>query len=135
MEKSTIVGIGLLAVVGVGAYVYLKGKKSPIVSTTATSTQTASGIDQTRGITELSSPNYIEAKRIAGNMSKIPSGVTYRKNPQEIESWRKLSEQNIKIISLFGGIAPNTDQIKAVMTKRINALGYKVLPNYDIEKM
>ena len=32
MEKSTVLGIGLLAVVGVGAYVYLKGKKSPIVS-------------------------------------------------------------------------------------------------------
>ena len=39
----------------------------------------ALNIDQTRGISELSSPNYIEAKRIVGNMKEIDNiGKKYK---------------------------------------------------------
>jgi|694.fasta_scaffold28026_2 hypothetical protein len=47
MEKSTALGIGLLAVVGVGAYVYLKRKKS---TTTTTTTTSSSAVDSSLGL-------------------------------------------------------------------------------------
>jgi len=114
MEKSTIIGIGGLALAGVGAYLYIKSRKAPISSTVPTQPTPptndikaladlgvkieepkvtpyvapsvpvptvsleniqkallALNIDTTRSVTELSSPNYIEAKRIVGNMKEI----------------------------------------------------------------
>lgn len=101
-------------------------------------------IDQTRSITELSSPNYIEAKKIAGNMKEIDSIVKiayakYRgsKNPMagvDKDLVSKLSEQSISTYG-NGSFNPSITQLLANMTKKINALGYKVLANYDIEKM
>jgi hypothetical protein len=102
----------------------------------------ALGIDQTRGISELASPNYIEAKRIAGNMKEISSmagainmgggsGGTWTYPKSVLDTYSKLSEQKVSS-------PPPTffkSDLLANMTKKVNALGYKVLPNFDIEKM
>ena len=120
-------------------------------------------IDQTRGINELASPNYIEAKRIAGNMKEIDNiGKKYksylagdlfgyrvdidRLNELSVGFPSKWSAQTKGAFILYftfnngGKIESYSDsgafvKCLSVMTKRINALGYKVLPNYDIEKM
>jgi hypothetical protein len=201
MEKSTVLGIGLLAVVGVGAYVYLKGKKSPIVSTTDTSTQTAPPTDdtkllqdlgvkieepkvtpyvkpvegvplltaenlqkallalnigttssnQTRSIAELSSPNYKEAQSLASKISGISrisvrsgnyvtptqgktlsgyygSAVGFETNCYSLPSGRG------RVCSDFKLSISKEDMLKNI-TAKLNALGYKLLPNFDIEKM
>jgi hypothetical protein len=188
MKNSTVLFvIGILGLGGVGAYLYLKGKKAPTLGSVADQTlglapkddtklladlgvkveepkQTpyvapvegvplltaenlqkallALGIDQTRSITELSSPNYIEAKRIAGNMKEIDfimktKLITGSKNPMagiDKNLVSKLSEQSI---STYGNglFNPSVPKLLVNMTQKVNALGYKVLPNFDIEKM
>ena len=192
MKNSTILVVGTLALVGAGAYVYLKGKKTPTVADnslglTPTKDDTkllvdlgvkteepkatpyvkpvegvplltaenlqkallALNIDQTRSITELSSPNYIEAKRIASNMKEIDniqkkkiglvslgggSGGSWYWKTDRID---ELSGIDVKSPTTTGGarLTPSFADILSMMTKKVNALGYKVLPNFDIEKM
>jgi hypothetical protein len=208
MEKSTVLGIGLLAVVGVGAYVYLKGKKSPIVSTTATSTQTAPPTDdtkllqdlgvkieepkvtpyvkpvegvplltaenlqkallalnigttssnQTRSIAELTSPNYIQAKKLANDIQYL-SSYKFKKTPINSKYIQEYSYSEIQMLSkYYGSTVPSSrymcagakgggvddctyksgvskEEVIRSMTAKLNALGYKLLPNFDIEKM
>jgi hypothetical protein len=107
----------------------------------------ALGIDQTRGINELASPNYIEAKRIVGNMKEIDkmSKILAGKINDVDAYLEKLSElygATVKRASVNKqwtnqplAISPSGQSMLAVMTSKINALGYKVLPNFDIEKM
>ena len=109
----------------------------------------ALNIDQTRSITELSSPNYIEAKRIASNMKEIDniqkkkiglvslgggSGGSWYWKTDRID---ELSGIDVKSPTTTGGarLTPSFADILSMMTKKVNALGYKVLPNFDIEKM
>jgi len=203
MEKSTVLGIGLLAVVGVGAYVYLKGKKSPIVSTTDTSTQTAPptddikllqdlgvkieepkvtpyvkpvegvplltaenlqkallalNIDQTRSITELTSPNYIQAKKLANDIQYL-SSYKFKKTPINSKYIQEYSYSEIQMLSkYYGSTVPSSrymcagakgggvddctyksgvskEEVIRSMTAKLNALGYKLLPDFGIEKM
>ena len=56
MEKSTALGIGLLAVVGVGAYVYLKRKKS---TTTTTTTTSSSAVDSSLGLPAITTTSVV----------------------------------------------------------------------------
>jgi len=192
MKNSTILVFGILGLGGVGAYIYLKGKKALTLGSVADDTLgltpkddtklladlgvkveepkatpyvkpiegvplltaenlqkalLALGIDQTRGITELSSPNYIEAKRIAGNMKEIDrmSKILASKINDVDAYLEKLSGlygANVK--RAFVGkqwtnqplaISPSGQSMLTVMTAKVNALGYKVLPNFDIEKM
>ena len=191
MEKSTVIaGISLLAVAGMGTYIYLKGKKSTTTNSTVTTptpptddikllqdlgvkieepkvtpyvkpiegvplvsleniqkSLLALGIDQTRGINELASPNYIEAKRIVGNMKEIDkmSKILAGKINDYDAYLEKLSELygatvkrpfvNKQSTNQPLAISPSGQSMLAVMTSKINALGYKVLPNFDIEKM
>ena len=206
MEKSTVLGIGLLAVVGVGAYVYLKGKKSTnttsgtssvadsslglstaspspttesakllqdlgvtITPTTLTlnikpnegvplltteniqKALSALGIDPTRSVSkELSLPNYVEAKKIASDMKVINDGEgaidlfsygnpTKWIYPKEIlNKFSSLAGQTVTSTSSYSKIPPlkpSRSELLSNMTKKVNALGYKVLPNFDIEKM
>ena len=123
----------------------------------------ALNIDQTRGISELSSPNYIEAKRIAGNMKEIDNiGKKYksylagdlfgyrvdidRLNELSVGFPSKWSAQTKGAFILYftfnngGKIESYSDsgafvKCLSVMTQKINSLGYKVLPNFEIEKM
>ena len=141
MEKSTILGIGLLSVVGVGAYIYLKGKKSttPISSSstsTNTTTNTTSGssstVNSSLGLPTTSSPsaeeqkNYLEAKDLARIL---------------LLNNARIFDNEFKLLITKYGVAwnPMISSIPSIFSKRptarINALGYKVLPNYDIEKM
>ena len=123
----------------------------------------ALNIDQTRGISELSSPNYIEAKRIVGNMKEIDNiGKKYksylagdlfgyrvdidRLNELSVGFPSKWSAQTKGAFILYftfnngGKIESYSDsgafvKCLSVMTQKINSLGYKVLPNFEIEKM
>ena len=206
MKNSTIVGIGGLALAGVGAYLYIKSRKAPIVSSVPSVTPPTNdikaladlgvkieepkvtpyvapsvpvptvsleniqkallslGIDQTRGISELSSPNYIEAKKIAENikiLSKIRVGTitNSRSNIPSTTPTIVYSDSSSVIFSaidietlsnLYGssvkgrcadsrgnqcGLSMSIQDMVNNMTKKINALGYKLLANYDIEKM
>jgi hypothetical protein len=195
MKNSTIVGIGGLALAGVGAYLYIKSRKAPIVSSVPSVTPPtndikaladlgvkieepkvtpyvapsvpvptvsleniqkallALNIDQTRGISELSSTNYIEAKKIADDMREISS---IEKNRTGLISlgggsggsytWSKATTDRISLLSkinvtsysgtgMTNKLRPSFADILSMMTKKVNALGYKVLPNFDIEKM
>jgi hypothetical protein len=208
MEKSTLIaGISLLAVAGMGTYIYLKGKKSTTTNSTVTTPTPptddikaladlgvkieepkvtpyvapsvpvptvsleniqkallALGIDQTRGITELSSPNYIEAKKIAENIkilskirvgtitnikSTIPSTtptIAYSDSSSvsysaiDIETLSNLYGSSVRgrcADSRFNQCALSMSIQNMVnnMTKKINSLGYKLLPDFGIEKM
>lgn len=108
------------------------------------------GIDQTRSITELSSPNYIEAKKLASNIRGV-SSIYLTKGKATKGQGKALAdyygspvggETNCYSIPSGGGrfcsdfkLAISKDDILKNMTKKVNALGYKVLPNFDIEKM
>ena len=195
MEKSTIVGIGGLALAGVGAYLYIKSRKAPIVSSVPSVTPPtndikaladlgvkieepkvtpyvapsvpvptvsleniqkallALNIDQTRGISELSSTNYIEAKKIADDMKEINS---IEKNKTGLIAmgggsggsymWSKATTDRISLLSkikvtsysgtgMYNKLEPSFAYVLSMMTKKVNALGYKVLPDFNIEKM
>ena len=137
MKNSTILGIGLLSVVGVGAYIYLKGKKTTTpISSSSTSTNTTSDtsssvVNSSLGLPTTKSPsaeeqkNYLEAKDLAR--------ILLLNNARIFDNEFKLliTKYGVEWSRTIGLISRWSD----VLTKRINALGYKVLPNYDIEKM
>jgi hypothetical protein len=108
----------------------------------------ALGIDQTRGISELSSPNYIEAKKLAYDIQYLSSyklQIT-RPNSQYAQQYTK---SEIEMLSkYYGSTVPHVrymgsnyksgvskEDVIRSMTVKLNALGYKLLPNFDIEKM
>ena len=151
MKNSTILGIGLLSVVGVGAYIYLKGKKSttpisssPISTNTTTNTAsessstvnssmgspTSSVVNSSLGLPTTSSPsseeqkNYLEAKDLARAL------LLHNSNIRDNEFILLNTKYNLQ----WKAIMPSYI-ITEVLGRKINALGYKVLPNYDIEKM
>ena len=113
----------------------------------------ALNIDQTRSVSELVSPNYIEAKKIAENMKEIS---LIEKNKIGLTSlgggsggsyvWSKGATDRISLLSqikatsysgvgMYNKLKPSFADILSTMTQKVNALGYKVLPNFDIEKM
>jgi hypothetical protein len=109
-------------------------------------------IDQTRSITELSSPNYKEAQSLASKIKYI-SSISVRSGNVTLEQGKTISEYygstvgfetNCQTISTVLGkryvcndyrLRISKDDILKNMIQKLNALGYKVLPNYDIEKM
>jgi hypothetical protein len=193
MKNPTILVFGILGLGGVGAYFYLKNKKTPTISSIADDTLgltpkddtklladlgvkveepkatpyvkpiegvplltaenlqkalLALGIDQTRGISELSSPNYIEAKKLAYDIQYLSSyklQIT-RPNSQYAQQYTK---SEIEMLSkYYGSTVPHVrymgsnyksgvskEDVIRSMTVKLNALGYKLLPNFDIEKM
>jgi hypothetical protein len=251
MKNSTLIVAGTLGLIGIGAYVYLKGKKSPLndslglasatpatSATSATSARparparpsrpeapsrpatflrpatrpTASvdsslgltpstndtkalvnlgvqiekpkptpyvapsvevpkvtleniqkallslGIDQTRGINELASPNYIQAKKLAGNIQYL-SSYKLKNTPPNWKYTQQYTYSEIQMLSKYygspvknsrymcrgakgGGVDDCTyksgvskEEVIKSMTQKLNGLGYKLLPNFDIEKM
>ena len=104
-------------------------------------------IDQTRGINELASPNYIEAKRIAGNMKEIDkmSKTEFGRDGIVSSILKKYSELSGETVKQNTGgkqwtnqplnTVPSAGVLLTKMTAKINSLGYKVLPNFEIEKM
>ena len=69
MEKSTALGIGLLAVVGVGAYVYLKRKKSTTTTTTTTTTS-SSAVDSSLGLPAVTTTSVVDTATVAINTTR-----------------------------------------------------------------
>jgi hypothetical protein len=204
MQKSTILVVGTLGLVGAGAYFYLKGKKTPTLGSVADDTLglaptkddtklladlgvkteepkatpyvkpiegvplltaenlqkalLALGIDQTRSITELSSPNYIQAKKLAGDIQYL-SSYKLKNTPPNWKYTQQYTYSEIQMLSkYYGSTVPSSrymcagakgggvddctyksgvskeDVIKS-MTQKLNGLGYKLLPNFEIEKM
>jgi hypothetical protein len=139
MKSSTVLGIGLLAVLGVGAYIYLKRKKATESSVTVPSTKNTSN---TTSVT----PSVADAS--LGLPTKVTASAEEQKNYLEAKDLArillldnaKVFDNEFKLLITKYGIKWNpmlrlTSIWSKAQTKRINALGYKVLPNYDIEKM
>jgi hypothetical protein len=142
MKKSTILVAGTLVLVVIGAYVYLKGKKTtaPISSSptsTNTTTNTTSGssstVNSSLGLPTTSSPsaeeqkNYLKAKDLARAL------LLYHANTQNDEFKLLATKYALTHKSLYGTVTYG--KVPLLAPKLINGLGYKVLPNYDIEKM
>jgi len=139
MKNSTILFVfGILGLGGVGVYLYLKGKKAPTTPTTPTSGATppisaTSVSDSSLGLTTTTSStdeqkNYLQAKELARILLLINSRVF--DNEYKLLMTKYGYNPKSRIFILVG-----KDVGAKIVTKRINALGYKVLPNYDIEKM
>jgi hypothetical protein len=109
----------------------------------------ALGIDPTRSVSkELTLPNYVEAKKIASDMKVINDGqgaIDPFKNPTKwiypkeiLNKFSSLAGQTVTSTASYRNppdLKPSRSELLANMTKKVNALGYKVLPNFDIEKM
>ena len=142
MKKSTILIAGTLVLVVIGAYVYLKGKKSTTSisssptstnTTTNTTSGTSSAVDSSLGLPTTSSPsseeqkNYLKAKDLARAL------LLYHANTQNDE-FKLLATKYALTHKGFAGTV-TYGKVPLLAPKLINGLGYKVLPNYDIEKM
>ena len=164
MKKSTILIAGTLALVGVGAYVYLKGKKSttPIGSPTSTNTTsgTSSAVDSSLGLSattqapakatidnvvsafaETQTENYKKAKVISKEIEVLTNTL------RGLESdYKRAISAPLKILPMGAGFSNNgsgmiqlniqsTKKNMSEKTAQANALGYKILPYGEIEKM
>ena len=155
MKKSILLGIGLLSVVGVGAYIYLKGKKSTTpngLPTSTNATSNSSAVDSSLGLStttqspakatidnvvsafaETQTENYKKAKVISKEVEAIVNNLT------------SLEKQMKPMIGTTTNTAYNSLQIQLKIntvkkqmsekTAQANALGYKILPYGEIEKM
>lgn len=118
----------------------------------------ALNIDQTRSISELSSPNYIEAKKLASDIQYL-SSYKFKNTPINSKYTQQYTYSEIQMLSkYYGSTVPSSkymcagakgggvddctyqsgvskDDILKNMTAKLNALGYKLLANGDIEKM
>jgi hypothetical protein len=162
MKKSILLGIGLLAVVGVGAYIYLKGKKTTTSSGTDSSatnntvdkpttseTNTSAVIPPKATIdtvvsafAETQTENYKKAKVISKEIEVLTNRLRTLNS-----DYTRARSQPIKIGNSMTGFFPDngSGQIKLQInsvekqmsekTSQANALGYKILPYGEIEKM
>ena len=131
MEKSTALGIGLLAEVGVGAYVYLKRKKSTTTTTTTTTTS-SSAVDSSLGLPAITTTSVVDTVTGATKTTKtdLTSGtaittvtnvidetktnnyIMAKKISEHIESLLiKIKDLNIKLSDLSGYMANVAYQI------------------------
>ena len=149
MKTSTIIaGASALVLAGVGAYLYFSGKKAtPPSSTTPTNPTTTNSTPSTStsgstsvannslGLSTTSSSsadeqkNYLEAKDLA-KILLLNLSRTFNDEYKILMTKYGYQVKNlIFMMNTTNGVATK------IITKRINALGYKLLPNYDIEKM
>ena len=154
MKNSTILVVGTLALVGVGAYVYLKSKKSTTTSvidptngiTKTTTTDLTSGTavtTVTNVIDETKTNNYIIAKKLSEEIAGLQDEI---KNLElEYSKWSKDFkfsgvgfETQVRNKKRFDMVTIPTSAFNRKMeekSKQANALGYKILPYGLIEKM
>lgn len=196
MKKSTVLVVGTLALVGSGAYFYLKGKKPSLVNnappttlgtsngtgattatstsngtvattaTTASNTQSPSVVDyslglnpiikttaidsdssviktvvkdSTTGITKTITTDLKSGTEVTTVVKSDPTTVTVRTITEEEKNRLEASQLASKIRTLDilpSFIKPyNAGTLIAQYSKQINALGYKLLPDFNIEKM
>ena len=157
MKNSTvIVGASTLVLLGAGVYLYLKGKKtttpissSPTSTNTTTNTAsessstvnssmgspTSSVVNSSLGLPTTSSPsseeqkNYLKAKDYARLL------LLYNANTKNDEFKLLATKYGLETKGFLGGNVVTYGKVPLLAPKLINGLGYKVLPNYDIEKM
>ena len=92
--------------------------------------------------------NLTEAKKIASDMKLINDGegaIDPYRNPTKwiypkeiLNKFSSLAGQTVTSTASYSKIPPlkpSRSELLSNMTKKVNALGYKVLPNFDIEKM
>jgi hypothetical protein len=162
MEKSTILVVGTLGLIGAGAYFYLKGKKTttPISSSTTSTTTTttsSSAVDSSLGlpaittvtnvIDETKTNNYIMAKKISEEIAGLQERIKSLSS-DFFKKYPKFDTSRINLVNM--GINMEKDRLykeqvefpMALMTRNMqtktpqaNALGYKILPYGLIEKM
>jgi len=89
------------------------------------------GIDQTRTVEELTSSNYKEARKLADDIKNYNSDSYKKAYDNYWQVTRFYKPQANSPVKVF--IEPK--KAIADATKKINALGYKVLHDYDIEKI
>ena len=165
MKNSTILGIGLLSVVGVGAYIYLKGKKSTTPNGSPTSTNATSGtsstVDSSLGLStttqapakatidnvvsafaETQTENYKKAKVISKEIEVLTNTLrNLESDEKRLENQvgkANNREDNRRTFSDYASTLTQIDLTKNKMsekTAQANALGYKILPYGEIEKM
>jgi len=146
MKNSTILVVGTLALVGAGAYFYLKGKKTTTSSGTDSSatTTTPSVSDVSLGlnpkpIIETETENYVKAKALSKGVQVLVQQMQDLQN-----QLRNTSASNF--LGIFKKPSYNTreaiiTQINSVgkqmseNTEKAGALGYKILPLGEIEKL
>jgi hypothetical protein len=135
MKKSTIIiGVSTLVFLAVGTYLYLKGKKkttptdsSPTSTTSINETSSSASIKNTstKNTSAEEEKNYLEAKDLAR--------ILLLNNSRVFDNEFKLLITKYAV--RWNPLISKTSAFTKIPIKRINALGYKVLPNYDIEKM
>jgi len=144
MKNSTVLLIvGVLGLGGVGTYFYLKNKKKSVVSSLPTNssttppTNTKSGTEANSSLglpTTLSSSadeqkNYLEAKDLARLL------LLYNANTKNDEFKLLATKYGLYSKSKYADKVIIYLKVPLLAPTKINALGYKLLPNYDIEKM
>jgi ethanolamine ammonia-lyase large subunit len=193
MRKSIIIaGVSALALAGVGAYIYFKGKKATTPndstttpnnttapnnstitpnSTTSATPSTTTGVsnsvadsslglnpitkttstvsnndviktiekDITTGITKTITTDIKSGKEVTTITKSDPTTISVRTITEEEKNKLQAVELATKIKtlnSMSSYVKPyNAGTLIAQYTKEINALGYKILPNFSIEKM
>ena len=165
MKSSTVLGIGLLAVLGVGAYIYLKNKKATTSSVTVPSTKktsnttsvTPSVADASLGLqpkatidtvvsafSETQTENYKKAKVISKEIEVLTNTLRNLEIDKKKESSKPFTTGNYmagvranagkNVASIIFAIRSVQKQMSE-KTAQANALGYKILPYGEIEKM
>jgi hypothetical protein len=141
MKNSTvIVGASTLVLLGAGVYLYLKGKKTTTpISSSPTSTNTTSSssstVNSSLGSPTTSSPsaeeqkNYLKAKDLARIL------WLHKAKIYDNEYKLLLSKEDIRYIEAILPLPSQRDKFQSDVAQKINSLGYKVLSNFDIEKM
>ena len=157
MKNSTvIVGASILVLLGAGVYLYLKGKKSTTPNGSPTSTNATSGtssaVDSSLGLStttqapakatidnvvsafsETQTENYKKAKVISKEVEAMVNNLTsLEKQMKPMIGTTTNTAYNILQIQL------KINTVKKQMsekTSEANALGYKILPYGEIEKM
>jgi hypothetical protein len=159
MKNSTlIVGVSALVFLGVGAYIYFKGKKSSLkdsleeASTDSTVKTSKSNVvnssvglptNATASIDETKTNNYIIAKKISEEIKDLENRIKdlainfnkkYPKSYMEMDMYQSMAKTRAQKteVTLPKMVMTRDMQKKS---KEANALGYKILPYGLIEKM
>ena len=157
MKKSIIIaGASALVLAGVGAYLYFKGKKATTPNDSATPpsstippssatppNSTAGGstsvVNSSLGLT----PTNLKPTTNTQSPSLTTDKIVALYNETQTENYKKAKLLSNEIQKDYARInqykrTKTKDAVRrdiANKTKEVNALGYKVLPNGDIEKM
>jgi hypothetical protein len=150
MKNSTILIAGTLVLVVIGAYVYLKGKKS--TTPNGSPSGTSSAVDSSLGLsTTTQAPakatidNVVSAFAETQTENYKKAKVISKEVEAMVNNFTSLEKQMKPMIGTTTNTTYNSLQIQLKIntvkkqmsekTSEANALGYKILPYGEIEKM